>query len=54
MTKAAKWYGELFAITTDLDPVYYNQYAKSLYAIGENDKACTIIEKLNNKTISNQ
>jgi tetratricopeptide (TPR) repeat protein len=49
MTKAAKWYGELFAMTTDLDVIYYNQYAKSLYAIGENEKANLIIEKLNKK-----
>lgn len=49
MTKAAKWYGELFALTTDLDAIYYNQYAKSLSAIGENDKANTIVEKLNQK-----
>ncbi|MGM8363418.1 flagellar motor protein MotB [Flavobacterium sp. ARAG 55.4] len=49
MPKAAKWYGELFAMTTDLDPVYYDQYAKSLFAIGENEKANTIVAKLNNK-----
>ena len=49
MIKAAKWYGELFAMTTDLDVIYYNQYAKSLYAIGENEKANLIIEKLNKK-----
>jgi len=49
MAKAAKWYGELFALTTDLDAIYYNQYAKSLFAIGENDKANAIVEKLNKK-----
>lgn len=49
MVKAAKWYGELFAMTTDLDPIYYNQYAKSLYAINENEKANYIIEKLKQK-----
>jgi len=36
---AAKWYGELFAMTTDLEPVYYYRYAQSLKAIGENEKA---------------
>ncbi|KDN53800.1 flagellar motor protein MotB [Flavobacterium seoulense] len=54
MVKAAKWYGELFAMTTDLDPVYYNQYAKSLYAIGENDKANAIVEKLDKKLHTNK
>lgn len=54
MTKAAKWYGELFALTTDLDAIYYNQYAKSLSAIGENDKANAIVEKLNQKLSSTQ
>lgn len=52
MEKAAKWYGELFAMTTDLEAVYYNQYAKSLYAIGENEKANAIIEQLKQKTNS--
>ncbi|MES2240307.1 MAG: flagellar motor protein MotB [Bacteroidota bacterium] len=46
MTKAAKWYGELFELTTDLDPVYYDQYAKSLCSIGEDEKANAILEKL--------
>lgn len=54
MTKAAKWYGELFALTTDLDAIYYNQYAKSLSAIGENDKANAIVEKLNQKLSTTQ
>ena len=52
MPKAAKWYGELFAMTTDLDAVYYDQYAKSLFAIGENEKANIIVAKLNNKLSS--
>jgi len=54
MTKAAKWYGELFALTTELDAIYYNQYAKSLSAIGENDKANAIVEKLNQKLSNTQ
>jgi len=49
MVKAAKWYGELFALTTDLDPIYYDQYAKSLCAIGEEEKADVIVEKLKQK-----
>ena len=50
MEKAARWYGELFAMTADLDALYYNQYANSLYAIGENEKANSILEKLSQKT----
>ena len=49
MVKAAKWYAELFELTTDLDQMYYNQYAKSLYAIGEDEKANAIIQKLRQK-----
>jgi hypothetical protein len=52
MAKAAKWYGELFAMTSDLDPTYYNQYAKSLYAIGEDEKANYIMAKLKQKSNS--
>lgn len=49
LDKAAKWYCELFAMTTDLEPKYYQQYAKSLKAIGENDKANEILNRLNQK-----
>lgn len=49
MVKAAKWYGELFAITTDLDAIYYNQYAKALCSIGDDEKANNIMEKLSQK-----
>ena len=51
LDKAAKWYGELFAMNTnDLEPEYYYQYAKSLKAIGQNDKANEILEKLKQKS----
>lgn len=49
LDKAAKWYCELFAMTTDLEPKYYQQYAKSLKAIGENDQANEILKRLNQK-----
>ncbi|MFE3872746.1 flagellar motor protein MotB [Flavobacterium sp. ZS1P70] len=49
MEKAAKWYGELFALTSDLDPKYYNQYAQSLKFIGETGKANEVLEKLKQK-----
>jgi len=47
MEKAAKWYGELFAMTYDLEPKYYNQYADSLKSIGKVDMANQILKKLN-------
>jgi hypothetical protein len=27
--KAAQWYGELFAMTTEVEPAYYYRYAQS-------------------------
>jgi tetratricopeptide (TPR) repeat protein len=47
MTKAAKWYGKLFTMTSDLEPEYYYRYAHSLKAIGENDKANEMLRKFN-------
>jgi tetratricopeptide (TPR) repeat protein len=49
LDKAARWYCELFEITSDLEPKYYYQYADSLKSIGENDAAIEILEKLNQK-----
>lgn len=46
LEKAAKWYGELFALTLDLDPMYYYRYAESLRFICENEKAEAVLEKL--------
>jgi hypothetical protein len=54
MEKAAKWYGELFAMTSDLEPIYYQQYAHSLCAIGEEEKSNTILEKLSKKLNPNK
>lgn len=45
LEKAAKWYTELFAMTSDLEPVYYYRYALSLKALGQNDKATNIMGK---------
>ncbi|MDI1317004.1 hypothetical protein [Flavobacterium sp.] len=36
---AAKWYAELFAVKTDLEPVYYYRYAQSLKAVKQFEKA---------------
>ena len=50
LEKAAAWYGELFAMTTDLDPVYYYRYAESLRFICQTEKADAVIEKLKSKS----
>ncbi|HNP32390.1 MAG TPA: hypothetical protein PKN96_03800 [Flavobacterium sp.] len=39
LVTAAKWYSQLFAMTTDLEAVYYYRYAESLKAIGELEKS---------------
>jgi hypothetical protein len=39
LVKAAKWYTELFSMTTDLDAAYYYRYAQSLKAVNQNEKA---------------
>ncbi|MES2573744.1 MAG: OmpA family protein [Bacteroidota bacterium] len=47
--KAAKWYGELFAIAPDQESEYLYRYAQSLKALGEMDKANQMMEKFNQK-----
>jgi hypothetical protein len=49
MEKAARWYCELFTMTTDLEPKYYYQYEQSLRSIGQNDEANALVEKFNQK-----
>ncbi len=43
--KAARWYGELFSMTTDLKAEYFYRYSNTLKAIGEKDKAAEMLEK---------
>ncbi|PRZ21275.1 flagellar motor protein MotB [Flavobacterium granuli] len=50
LDKAAVWYGELFAMTSDLEPLYYYRYAESLRFIGQNEKADALIDKLKRKS----
>lgn len=46
---AAKWYGELFAMNTDLEAEYYYRYGQSLKSIGQTDKANKILEQFTAK-----
>ncbi|PKH69288.1 flagellar motor protein MotB [Flavobacterium sp. ALD4] len=49
LDKAAKWYGELFAITSDLDREYYSRYAKCLMFLEKNDQANKVLQRLKQK-----
>jgi outer membrane protein OmpA-like peptidoglycan-associated protein/tetratricopeptide (TPR) repeat protein len=47
LDKAAKWYGELFAMNTELQPEYYYRYAQSLKAVGDYKKADEMMRLFN-------
>jgi len=49
LEKAAKWYGELFAFTQDVDAEYYYRYAQSLRGIKDYAKADEMMVKFNAK-----
>ncbi|WP_029273649.1 OmpA family protein [Flavobacterium sp. KJJ] len=46
---AAKWYGELFAMNTAVEPEYYYRYGQSLKSIGQTEKANKIFDEFNSK-----
>ena len=46
---AAKWYGELFTLTQDLEPEYYYRYAQSLKAVKDYTKADQMMAVFNQK-----
>jgi outer membrane protein OmpA-like peptidoglycan-associated protein/tetratricopeptide (TPR) repeat protein len=46
---AAKWYGELFAMSTDVEPEYYYRYAQSLKSTGDTNKANRLLDEFNAK-----
>ncbi|WP_281337351.1 OmpA family protein [Flavobacterium eburneipallidum] len=50
LEKAAKWYGELFAMAPDQEPEYLYRYAQSLKSIGKTDKANEIMEQFQQKS----
>ncbi|NBL63902.1 OmpA family protein [Flavobacterium sp. NST-5] len=45
LTKANKWYNELFDLEETIEPEYYYRYAQTLKASGEYDKANQMLEK---------
>lgn len=46
---AAKWYGELFAMNTSVEPEYYYRYAQALKSTGQTDKANKILDEFSSK-----
>lgn len=50
LEQAAKWYGQLFAMTKNVDSEYYYRYAQSLKSIGQTDKANQVLEEFNKLT----
>lgn len=50
LEKAAKWYGELFAMTTDVEPEYYYRYSQSLKSVGQYAKADEMLAKFLEKS----
>lgn len=44
---AAKWYGELFAMNTKVEPEYYFRYAQSLKSTGDISKANKFLDEFN-------
>lgn len=47
---AAKWYDELFAMNSNVEPEYYYRYAQALKSTGDMDKANRFLEEFNQKS----
>ncbi|TDD93599.1 OmpA family protein [Flavobacterium cellulosilyticum] len=50
LEKASKWYDELFAMTSDIEPEYYYRYAQSLKAAGNIEKANKMLDLFHQKS----
>ena len=48
--RAAKWYGELFAMNASIEPEYYYRYAQSLKSTGDINKANKLLNEFNEKS----
>lgn len=49
LTKAVKWYDQLFAINSEQEPEYFYRYAQCLKANGNYEKADGILDQFNKK-----
>lgn len=50
LEKANKWYGELFAMGTSVEPEYYYRYAQTLKSVGDYKKADQMMLEFNQKS----
>ncbi|MDY0089877.1 MAG: OmpA family protein [Flavobacteriaceae bacterium] len=50
LEESAKWFGELFALSEDVEPEYFFRYAQSLKAVGQYQKADEMMKKFNEKS----
>ena len=50
LEKAAKWYGELFAMNQEQETEYYYRYSQCLKAIGDYTKADNMLQQFNKKS----
>jgi outer membrane protein OmpA-like peptidoglycan-associated protein/tetratricopeptide (TPR) repeat protein len=50
LSKAEKWYGELFAMSNDQEPEYYYRYGQCLKSVGQYDKADKMMTEFNKKS----
>lgn len=50
LAKANKWYDELFAMNTEVDPEYYYRYSQTLKSVGQYAKADEMMVKFNQKS----
>jgi hypothetical protein len=53
LVMAAKYYEELFTMTSDLEPMYYYRYAQALKTINHKDKADEMMRIFESENISN-
>ena len=53
LVMAAKYYEELFNMTSDLESIYYYRYAQALKAINQKDKADEMMRMFESENISN-
>ncbi|HEY6144039.1 MAG TPA: hypothetical protein VIV55_11550 [Flavobacterium sp.] len=51
LTMAYKWYSKLFALTTDLEIVYYYRYAQALKSVGQVNKSNEMMKVFENKKV---
>jgi outer membrane protein OmpA-like peptidoglycan-associated protein/tetratricopeptide (TPR) repeat protein len=54
LPKAAKWYGELFAMNKEQDPEYYYRYAQCLKSVGKYDQSNEMMDLFAKKSTNDK